>query len=537
MSIEDEIVEWASSRPEWQRLILREVARGEALTPESIPPLVDRMITNRFEDQTQFTAEDLPARASSGPCARLLEVRNVRNVNALLQDHPLTFEPSGMTIVYGDNGSGKSGYARLIKQIVRARHIEPILTDIFTDRGLGRPDAEVVIQIDDQRLDCKWPDQISPEVAQMGFFDEACGELYISSGSEVTYRPSALFVLDGLIRVCDLARDELDKRLAANTRLARQLPTPQEGTQAKIFLSSLSADTTDSQVDEVCSLPPETDEEIARLASEEARLSATNPAREKQRLQTVASRLSALASHREACERVFGDPAVSGVAALHNGLARRKKTAELASAQSFDAEPLPGVGTAVWRELWEAARQFATHSCPEKPFPPGGPGARCPLCHQELSDQATDRLSRFEAFVRDVTQRELADATQALNIARTKIENFVIEPADVLLALEGLNETHGGVVREYRTALQRYGSRKKALVECCRASTWEEPKFDPVFVPAADTRSLAEEARHAAEAVDESTFRAALHCKVQERLELEARRTLATARETIIAEL
>jgi energy-coupling factor transporter ATP-binding protein EcfA2 len=537
VSIEDEIVEWAVSRPRWQRQILRTVALGQAVMPEDIPLLVDRMISDRFDDHAEISAEDLPARANSGPCVRLLEVRSVRNVNALLQDYPLTFDSSGMTVVYGDNGSGKSGYARLIKQIVRARHSEPILTDIFTDGGSASPFAEVTIQIDDRRVDCIWPDQIPSEVGQMSFFDEACGDLYIASESEVTYRPSALFVLDGLIRACDLVRDELDKRLAANTRSARQLPMPHEGTQAERFLSSLSADTTDVQVDDICHLPPEADTEISRLASEEARLYATNPAREKQRLMSVAGRFSMLAGHLEECERVVGDPAVAECDALRDLLTRKKSAVELASAQSFDAEPLSGVGTSAWRELWEAARQFARHTCPEKSFPPGGPGARCPLCHQDLDDQATERLNRFESFVRDVTQRELADATQELKSARIKIESLVTEPPNILLLLEGMDETHSEVVSKYRAALAGYGSRKKALVEACRDLPRENSKLDPVFAPISDARFFEEEAHGAAKVVDESTFEAALRSTVRGRLELEARRTLAAARETIIAEL
>ena len=33
-------------------------------------------------------------------------------MNAISSDKPLTFEEHGLTIIYGDNGSGKSGYAR-----------------------------------------------------------------------------------------------------------------------------------------------------------------------------------------------------------------------------------------------------------------------------------------------------------------------------------------------------------------------------------------------------------------------------------------
>jgi Tfp pilus assembly pilus retraction ATPase PilT len=52
----------------------------------------------------------------------LKRICNLKNVNALAQDQSLVFAPDGLTIVYGDTCSGKSGFARVIKAMVSARH-------------------------------------------------------------------------------------------------------------------------------------------------------------------------------------------------------------------------------------------------------------------------------------------------------------------------------------------------------------------------------------------------------------------------------
>jgi energy-coupling factor transporter ATP-binding protein EcfA2 len=536
LSIEAEIVEWALSRPKWQRGVLRKVAKGESVTQSDVTKLVDQMVADQFEVGDELRTEDLPSR-SDGACIKLLEIRNTSNVNALAQDRPLTFDPSGITIVYGDNGSGKSGYARLVKAIVRARHIEPILTDVFNDHGASRPAAEIIASVNDNQIECVWPGQIPADIIKIAFFDEACGDLYVTSESEVTYKPSSLFVLDGLIHVCDLARDELEKRLTANARTANMLPNLQQGTEAQIFLSHLSADTPDLRVDEICTVPPEIDAEIARLASEEARLQATNPIQEKQRLGTIADQFDVLGTFFAECENTLGDEAVMGLASLHDIVSAKRKAADLASKESFVAEPVTGVGTAAWRSLWEVARLFAMQSQRGESFPPSGPNAKCPLCQQELDASAIDRLRRFENFVKDTTQRELTSASQTLDDASSRIELFAIDRISALIAVDRLAETRPEVSQQSRELMGAYKKRQMAIVASARATEWVVPALEPLPGPSLNFSLLAAQFRHDADAVDASTFTTHFQAIVRQRTDLEARRRLAASRQILMMEL
>ena len=51
----------------------------------------------------------------------LKNIRDVQHINILAPNQSLTFRGDGLTVVYGDNGSGKSGYARILKKVCRAR--------------------------------------------------------------------------------------------------------------------------------------------------------------------------------------------------------------------------------------------------------------------------------------------------------------------------------------------------------------------------------------------------------------------------------
>jgi ABC-type transport system involved in cytochrome bd biosynthesis fused ATPase/permease subunit len=115
VSLEEQIVEWSSSRPPWERAVLRRVAMGDVLSGEDYDQLVDALVRSKEVGDANFGLEQLPQVAAGDPPVRLVSIADPEHVNALASNAPLTFEVTGLTIIYGDNGSGKSGYARLLK--------------------------------------------------------------------------------------------------------------------------------------------------------------------------------------------------------------------------------------------------------------------------------------------------------------------------------------------------------------------------------------------------------------------------------------
>ena len=79
---------------------------------------------------------------------------------------------------------------------------------------------------------------------------------------------------------------------------------------------------------------------------------------------------------------------------------------------------LDGVGSATWKALWEAARNYSVTPYPAKPFPVTE-DARCVLCHQKLEPESQLRLLDFENFVQGELERDAKQAetlhTSALN--------------------------------------------------------------------------------------------------------------------------
>ena len=167
------------------------------------------------------------------------------------------------------------------------------------------------------------------------------------------------------------------------------------------------------------------DRKLAGLnAQEDARLQtlisdlASDPARTVRQLQVQETRINAVIEQISKLTAAASDQNRTALREAHGRLATARAAALAASVDLFAAEPLPDIGSDIWRALWEAARTYSREAAyPDKPFPVTDPDAHCVLCQQSLSEEAANRLSSFEAFVQDESKRREEEAAAAYDLS------------------------------------------------------------------------------------------------------------------------
>ena len=542
MPLEERIVAWSKERPAWQREVMRRTATGDFLSDEDYDRLVDDIVAPDLGSEVAFGLEHLPKAADDDPSVRLISIAKTKHVNALASGQPLTFKPNGLTIVYGDNGSGKSGYARLLKRITRARHQEEVLSDVFRDTAMEKPTASLSVRIGDQDEAITWPEPTRSELQRMLFYDGACRDAYIATESAFPYRPSALLVMDGLISACVAVRSRIDTRLDENARSAAPLPVV--GGEVKItkagkFLEQLSGSTPFDSLDELISRFDGSPETIDELKTEEALLRNADTSKERQSLARQVEKLDALHKHIEKLHSVLGDDSLGALQESRDSLKGLQKAANLL-AQSFEAEPLPSVGSSPWKALWEAARRFSEERAyPDRSFPVVEDESRCVLCQQKLDSEGRDRLSRFETFVKDDTQTRLDEARRFHDAQGENLTKLAITPEAVASNQQDLEPTHTDLIKGFRTLLDRYEKTRNQTRDALNEST--EQLALPGIEPTAILTQLTEAAKGARELAEglgnPEVVRQRLATATARRQELELQHQIRNSREAIVKEI
>ena len=426
-----DILKWSADLPGWQRDALRRLCGQTKLEPADITALV--AICKGDNPAVPLDGSHIRDPAASHAVVSLSALHGLSNVNALAPGERLSFGKTGLTVIYGDNGAGKSGYARVLKQLCRARSPkgDAIIPNIYAGSG-GIPTANVDFFIGGQKRYATWSQggSADPMLSAVSVFDSRTANVHVENTNDLAYTPLPLRILAGLAQACQEVKAKLSaeiQTLEKQTPAVVSKPECKPGTAVGKAIAALSGKT-----------KPDTIEKLAGLnAQEEAQLQtliadlASDPARTVRQLQAQETRIKAMIAKIEQLTGAASDQNRTALREAHSRLTTARAAAAAASANLFAEEPLPDIGSDIWKALWEAARAYSRDAAyPEQPFPVTGPDAHCVLCQQPLGDEAAKRLSSFEAFVQDESKRreeEAADAYDQL-MERLSSQVFLMSP-------------------------------------------------------------------------------------------------------------
>jgi len=440
-----DVLKWSADLPAWQRDALRRLCSQTKLEAVDITALVS--ICKSVEQGAPLDATHLRDPAASHAVVTLGALYGLSNVNALAPGERLSFGKTGLTVIYGDNGAGKSGYARVLKQLCRARSPkgdDGILPNIYTAAS-GNPAASIDFFIGAQKHSAAWMQGTSPDamLSAVSVFDSRTANIHVENTNDLAYTPLPLRILAGLAQACQEVKAKLAaeiKALQEQTPAVLSKPDCKPDTTVGKLIAGLSGKTKQEAVDNLAGL---TAEEEARLQTLNTDL-ASDPARTVRQLQGQEARIKSTFEQLERLIAIASEESRAALRTAHRHLATARSASAAASANLFADEPLPDIGSDVWRALWEAARDYSRASAyPDHPFPVTGTGAHCVLCQQPLGEEASIRLSSFEDFVQDVSKRREQEAADAYDEKLEKVSAQAISMKDLTAIVTTIRDDIG----------------------------------------------------------------------------------------------
>ncbi len=476
-SVLELIYDWSVDQSLWKRDALRRILQGENITDDVIRELVGTLRQEKSSDgdksikvQTLEKAH-LPNTPKGGEDVRLIKISDTSNVNRLASGQSLEFEAFGITVIFGNNGSGKSGYTRILKNACTARHRPTILPNIYDDSDDISPSSSVITfsigDGEDQKENWNNSELPHPVLSAVSVFDRECAEIHIGKPSEVAFRPLGLDIPEKLVDILKQVENELkstfDKHLSSQNAIFRK-PTWKENTVVGKFINGLSGN---SVHDEFSLLAEFSDIDKQRIADLKE-LVVQDAIKASKELQNKMEGISRLEECVTDLQNHYSDENWTKLETAIQLRTTSRSAATLVANETFDSSPLQGVGKAEWQILWEAARKFSVEAAyPEKKFPNLEDEALCVLCLQPYSKDAKVRLGAFDAFVKGDVEATAKMSEVELDTLSISLRHALVSSRNYKGDLESLKlestVVHSSLYRFLASARSRQKSFNKKL--------------------------------------------------------------------------
>jgi ABC-type transport system involved in cytochrome c biogenesis ATPase subunit len=188
---------WANNQDEWARFIVRLVlSSGRALSSVDLDTAYALFLQEKgFEKRALPTEADIAVETDVAEREATLvldALSEVKGVNAIVPGSTIELN-QGLTILFGENGTGKTGYVRVLKLMADCRTADDILPNINDSSGPSVPSASVQYHLGDDERTLQWQgERGQAPFTRMPIFDSPAVNFHIDDDLDYVYTPASL---------------------------------------------------------------------------------------------------------------------------------------------------------------------------------------------------------------------------------------------------------------------------------------------------------------------------------------------------------
>lgn len=338
------------------------------------------------------------------------EISAFAGVNALSSQCMLPCGP-GLTIVFGRNGSGKTGITRLVANACFSRGKREIYPNLKSEKA-KRETPKAVFKLADN-TGTALPTinfvlgENHPSLKRFAVFDGQSVGIHVDEESRVNLVPASIAIFDRVaVALAGLERkvwSEQAQRKRGNP-FETMFVDPTETSEVVTFCRRLSAATTDEQL-----LQHATFEEV-----DEQRLAELPALIESKKALDVSARRTQLRSDKAALEQLkstltnagarFTAASATEINALLASINSQMGVVSSIGAKSFEDPRIASTGSLEWRGFLKAAR--AIHEL-ERKARSGLDPDHCLLCRQRLDQRERELFAKYWEYLESESETEL----------------------------------------------------------------------------------------------------------------------------------
>jgi hypothetical protein len=453
--IVDFLWEWAETQGDWAKHLISIIVSTES----ELSPSDRQTVFNYFLQSIQLH-NGLPVltivKPTYTPTSKQIELNTlsgVTGVNRLAKNQTVTFSKN-LTVIFGENGTGKTGYGRILKTLgFSYDNNNKILSNIF---GASDEVKSATIKFKANGIDETFiwnGTNKNDELENISVFNNNCVQISLSDRQLIV-----LPIGFHLFNIVTSELNELTKLLNVKTVLHPTaivgIDTLNIGTPQQLFISELSAKSTEAKLTELATITPTQEQELKTLETELEKLNKTLLETQIQNLNASTKELGILIGKIQFAEINFTPEKWLALIELNNQIAELESKTQTGIKEIAESNGIEFYATKQFQLFIKAAEDYI--KIINKPQYPESE-ENCIYCLQPLQTSSKELLSSYRTLLNDTTQENL----QSLKKKKTDIINQVLKVETNLTFHQptfGLDESEQIIqpkeITEYNTSLE-----------------------------------------------------------------------------------
>ena len=420
----DYLSEFANNKPEWLKALIKDAIETNGSIEElRINEIFDNLLNGT---PLQVQTHNLSSARQSSQKLLFESLTHISGVNALCENQTIKFSPD-VTVLYGLNGSGKSGYFRILNEVCGGNQKKEILCNIY---ALEADRKAISVQINylqgGNRKVLNWDNSSRAFLDFNGVkvFDSSYlnGLLVSRTPDEAIVYPLGLHLFSYIAQIMDSFSEKLNQ-LAMKER--GNLPVINTENLSNDFKISFSQkqDIDIAKRNEIKGKYSFSEADDKSLLDKQSSLTNLQQTNYEDKINLLTQNNKTYSEFTEKISNTvknlwsYSQSLESAFCAFKSAKERNEK----ALLQSQILKSLPQSNTEEWKNFIKAGKEYSSKLKDEG-------SKKCPYCHQDIvSEDALKIIEAYATFLNDTSAGELDAATKNLAKVRNTIIGYDVD--------------------------------------------------------------------------------------------------------------
>jgi len=419
--LKNQIIGWLRNQSYWLQYSGNELLEGAAIDDTIVNNTYvyfkeDWKLTKLADGRKPIVFNEVTTASGTASKLKLLSINNIENVNALLAGQEIAINEN-LTLIYGDNGSGKSGYIRLLNNAFNSRGDKHILGNVYDGTATGKPKCNFVFQTDAAPYSKEFPTDVNcAEFSQFAVFDTQSEKVHLDGDNQLNFTPSGFEFFDRMLQLFEAVKNKLGTEIQANKPINNFLIHFNNENVIKNHISVLGAQSNEEELKKLGTFTEEDAKNIEEITAKIAVLKALNIKEQIEAFEKILKELSEFMQRQQAILACLTEDKIkcyNGLIKSFHSLQELSKSEGIKSLEQYEIDL---VGSSQWREFIVAAKNYTTAIEQTREGNVLYPSDKdhCVFCLQPLTEKGNALINTYWLFLKSEAEKELNRTVQKI---------------------------------------------------------------------------------------------------------------------------